>query len=126
MKFKLFLHYFVIFFVNIIDIQINSQRKVHYWWTDLLFDQTLQAAAQQQESESTQKAEREVTRMCVLMVIGFLVAWVPYASFAGWIFMNKGASFTAMTAAIPSFFTKSSALYNPIIYVLLNKQVGSI
>ncbi|XP_033938873.1 green-sensitive opsin-like [Pseudochaenichthys georgianus] len=80
------------------------------------------AAAQQQESESTQKAEREVTRMCLLMVFGFLVAWVPYASFAGWIFLNKGAAFTALTAAIPAFFAKSSALYNPVIYVLLNKQ----
>ncbi|XP_042262516.1 green-sensitive opsin-like isoform X2 [Thunnus maccoyii] len=80
------------------------------------------AAAQQQESESTQKAEREVTRMCILMVIGFLVAWTPYATFAGWIFLNKGAAFTALTAAIPAFFAKSSALYNPVIYVLMNKQ----
>jgi len=80
------------------------------------------AAAQQQESESTQKAEREVTRMCVLMVFGFLLAWVPYASFAGWIFMNKGAAFSPMTAGVPAFFAKSSALYNPIIYVLFNKQ----
>nr|BAR88301.1 green opsin A2 [Euthynnus affinis] len=80
------------------------------------------AAAQQQESESTQKAEREVTRMCILMVIGFLVAWTPYATFAGWIFLNKGAAFTAMTAGIPAFFAKSSAVYNTIIYVLMNKQ----
>nr|WBO26050.1 medium-wavelength sensitive opsin [Pomacentrus australis] len=80
------------------------------------------AAAQQQDSASTQKAEKEVTRMCVLMVIGFLVAWVPYASFAGWIFLNKGAAFTALTAALPAFFAKSSALYNPVIYVLMNKQ----
>uniref|UniRef100_A0A3Q0SCY2 Rhodopsin n=1 Tax=Amphilophus citrinellus TaxID=61819 RepID=A0A3Q0SCY2_AMPCI len=71
---------------------------------------------------STQKAEREVTRMCILMVLGFLVAWTPYASFAGWIFLNKGASFSALTAALPAFFAKSSALYNPIIYVLMNKQ----
>nr|ADA68237.1 middle wave-sensitive opsin [Melanotaenia australis] len=80
------------------------------------------AAAQQQDSASTQKAEKEVTRMCVLMVFGFLVAWVPYASFAAWIFLNKGAAFTALTASIPAFFAKSSALYNAVIYVLLNKQ----
>ncbi|MEQ2253086.1 hypothetical protein ILYODFUR_028510 [Ilyodon furcidens] len=80
------------------------------------------AAAQQQDSASTQKAEKEVTRMCVLMVLGFLVAWTPYATFAGWIFLNKGASFTALTAALPAFFAKSSALYNPVIYVLMNKQ----
>ncbi|AWP05032.1 Rhodopsin [Scophthalmus maximus] len=80
------------------------------------------AAAQQQESESTQKAEREVTRMCILMVFGFLIAWLPYATFAAWIFMNKGAAYTALTASIPAFFAKSSALYNTVIYVLMNKQ----
>ncbi|KAK2862039.1 hypothetical protein Q5P01_001572 [Channa striata] len=80
------------------------------------------AAAQQQESESTQKAQREVTRMCILMVLGFLIAWTPYATFSGWIFMNKGAAFSPLTAAIPAFFAKSSALYNPVIYVLMNKQ----
>uniref|UniRef100_A0A674P573 Rhodopsin n=1 Tax=Takifugu rubripes TaxID=31033 RepID=A0A674P573_TAKRU len=80
------------------------------------------AAAQQQESESTQKAEREVTRMCILMVLGFLVAWTPYASFAAWIFFNKGAAFSAVSMAIPAFFSKSSALFNPIIYVVMNKQ----
>ncbi|XP_031424172.1 green-sensitive opsin-4 [Clupea harengus] len=83
------------------------------------------AAAQQQDSASTQKAEREVTRMCVLMVCGFLIAWTPYASFAGWIFFNKGAAFTAQSMAIPAFFAKSSALFNPIIYVVLNKQFRS-
>ncbi|RXN03796.1 green sensitive cone opsin [Labeo rohita] len=80
------------------------------------------AAAQQQDSASTQKAEREVTRMVILMVLGFLVAWTPYATVAAWIFFNKGAAFSAQFMAIPAFFSKSSALYNPVIYVLLNKQ----
>ena len=83
-----------------------------------------QAAASQQDSASTQKAEREVTRMCILMVCGFLLAWVPYASFAAWIFFNRGASFSAQAMAIPSFFSKTSALFNPVIYVLMNKQVS--
>lgn len=91
-----------------------------------LGDTCLQAAAQQQDSASTQKAEKEVTRMCFLMVMGFLVAWTPYASFAAWIFFNKGAAFSATAMAIPAFFSKSSALFNPIIYVLMNKQVSTI
>ena len=62
--------------------------------------------------------------MCVLMVFGFLLAWTPYASLAAWIFFNKGAAFTAMGMAVPAFFSKSSALFNPIIYVLFNKQVS--
>lgn len=63
--------------------------------------------------------------MCVLMVFGFLTAWTPYATFSGWIFLNKGAAFSPLTAGLCAFFAKSSALYNPVIYVLMNKQVGS-
>uniref|UniRef100_A0A672PD72 Rhodopsin n=1 Tax=Sinocyclocheilus grahami TaxID=75366 RepID=A0A672PD72_SINGR len=77
------------------------------------------AATQQQDSASTQKAEREVTRMVILMVLGFLVAWTPYATVAAWIFCNRGAAFSAQFMAIPAFFSKTSALYNPVIYVLL-------
>ncbi|XP_041944140.1 green-sensitive opsin-2-like [Alosa sapidissima] len=80
------------------------------------------AAAQQQDSASTQKAEKEVTRMCILMVLGFLIAWTPYATVAAWIFFNKGSAFSAQFMAIPAFFSKSSSIYNPVIYVLLNKQ----
>jgi len=83
------------------------------------------AAAQQQDSASTQKAEKEVTRMCVLMVLGFLFAWTPYASYAAYLFLNKGIAFSAISMAIPAFFAKSSALVNPIIYVLFNKQFRS-
>ncbi|XP_061488391.1 green-sensitive opsin [Rhineura floridana] len=81
-----------------------------------------EAAAQQQESASTQKAEKEVTHMVILMVLGFLLAWTPYAVAAFWIFTNKGADFSAMLMSVLAFFSKSSSLYNPIIYVLRNKQ----
>uniref|UniRef100_A0A8B9TQK7 Rhodopsin n=1 Tax=Anas platyrhynchos TaxID=8839 RepID=A0A8B9TQK7_ANAPL len=69
------------------------------------------------------KAEKEVTRMVILMVLGFMLAWTPYAVVAFWIFTNKGADFTATLMSVPAFFSKSSSLYNPIIYVLMNKQV---
>ncbi|XP_030633011.1 rhodopsin, like [Chanos chanos] len=80
------------------------------------------AAAQQQESETTQRAEREVTRMVVIMVIAFLVCWLPYASVAWYIFTNQGTGFGPIFMTVPSFFAKSSALYNPLIYICMNKQ----
>uniref|UniRef100_A0A3Q1CQD6 Rhodopsin n=1 Tax=Amphiprion ocellaris TaxID=80972 RepID=A0A3Q1CQD6_AMPOC len=80
------------------------------------------AAAQQQESETTQRAEREVTRMVIVMVISFLVCWVPYASVAWYIFANQGTEFGPVFMTAPAFFAKSAALYNPVIYILLNKQ----
>nr|UVF22953.1 rhodopsin [Salmo salar] len=80
------------------------------------------AAAAQQESETTQRAEREVTRMVIMMVVSYLVSWVPYASVAWYIFCNQGSEFGPVFMTIPAFFAKSSALYNPLIYVLMNKQ----
>lgn len=80
------------------------------------------AAAQQQESETTQRAEREVTRMVIVMVISFLICWLPYASVAWYIFTHQGSSFSPIFMTIPAFFAKSAALYNPVIYICMNKQ----
>ncbi|XP_071350226.1 blue-sensitive opsin-like isoform X2 [Trachinotus anak] len=83
------------------------------------------AAKAQAESASTRTAEREVTRMVVVMVLGFLVCWMPYTAFALWVVKNRGQSFDLRFATIPAVFSKSSAVYNPVIYVLLNKKFRS-
>ncbi|KAI4826689.1 hypothetical protein KUCAC02_030123, partial [Chaenocephalus aceratus] len=59
---------------------------------------TLKMAAQA-ESASTQKAEREVTRMVVIMVFGFLVCWLPYGPFALWVVNNRGQTFDLRLAS---------------------------
>ncbi|XP_025740936.1 rhodopsin [Callorhinus ursinus] len=81
-----------------------------------------EAAAQQQESATTQKAEKEVTRMVIIMVIAFLICWVPYASVAFYIFTHQGSNFGPIFMTIPAFFAKSSSIYNPVIYIMMNKQ----
>ncbi|XP_043935953.1 blue-sensitive opsin-like [Protopterus annectens] len=87
---------------------------------------TLRAVAKQQEqSVSTQKAEREVTKMVIVMVLGFLVCWLPYASFALWVVSHRGESFDLALASVPSVFSKASTVYNPMIYVFMNKQFRS-
>lgn len=62
--------------------------------------------------------------MVVVMILGFLVCWLPYASFALWVVNNRGTPFDLRLATIPSCFSKASTVYNPIIYIVLNKQVG--
>lgn len=84
---------------------------------------SLQAAAQQQESATTQKAEKEVTRMVIIMVVAFLICWLPYASVAFYIFTHQGSNFGPVFMTIPAFFAKSSSIYNPVIYIMMNKQV---
>lgn len=79
------------------------------------------AAAAQQESETTQRAEREVSRMVIVMIVAFLVCWLPYATMAWYIFIHPGITVNPLFMTIPSFFAKSSTLYNPVIYVCMNK-----
>ncbi|XP_016337855.1 blue-sensitive opsin-like isoform X2 [Sinocyclocheilus anshuiensis] len=83
------------------------------------------AAKAQADSASTQKAEREVTKMVVVMVFGFLLCWAPYASFSLWIVSHRGETFGLRMATIPSCLSKASTVYNPVIYVLMNKQFRS-
>ncbi|TFJ96579.1 thioredoxin [Platysternon megacephalum] len=84
-----------------------------------------QVAKQQEQSATTQKAEREVTKMVVVMVAGFLVCWLPYASFALWVVTHRGEPFDVRLASVPSVFSKASTVYNPVIYVFMNKQFRS-
>ncbi|NXG25845.1 OPSP protein, partial [Grallaria varia] len=83
------------------------------------------AAAQQQESDTTQQAEREVTRMVVVMVMAFLLCWLPYTTFALVVATNKDITIQPALASLPSYFSKTATVYNPIIYVFMNKQFQS-
>uniref|UniRef100_A0A3Q4I6U6 Opsin 1 (cone pigments), long-wave-sensitive, 1 n=1 Tax=Neolamprologus brichardi TaxID=32507 RepID=A0A3Q4I6U6_NEOBR len=79
-------------------------------------------AMQQKESESTQKAEREVSRMVVVMIVAYCVCWGPYTFFACFAAANPGYAFHPLAAAMPAYFAKSATIYNPIIYVFMNRQ----
>lgn len=83
-----------------------------------------QVAKQQKESESTQKAEREVTRMVVVMVLAYCLCWGPYTLFACFAAAHPGYAFHPLVAALPAYFAKSATIYNPIIYVFMNRQVS--
>lgn len=61
--------------------------------------------------------------MVVAMVLGFLACWLPYASFALWVVTHRGQPFSLALASLPAVFSKASTVYNPIIYVFMNKQV---
>nr|AQZ42198.1 LWS-3 [Poecilia petenensis] len=79
-------------------------------------------AMQQKESESTQKAEREVSRMVVVMIVAYCVCWGPYTFFACFAAANPGYAFHPLAAAMPAYFAKSATIYNPVIYVFMNRQ----
>lgn len=77
------------------------------------------------EGGSTNRVEVQVARMVVLMVLAFLLTWLPYASMAIAVVMDSTLYIDPITATIPVYLAKSSTVYNPIIYIFMNRQVTS-
>ncbi len=84
----------------------------------------VQVAAQQAESVSTQKAEKEVSRMIIVMVGSFLICYGPYSLAALYFAYSSDENKDYRLVTIPAFFSKSSCVYNPLIYAFMNKQVS--
>ncbi|XP_006630456.1 vertebrate ancient long opsin a [Lepisosteus oculatus] len=71
---------------------------------------------------STRKPERQVTRMVIVMILAFLICWTPYAAFSIVVTICPTIHLDPRLAAVPAFFSKTATVYNPIIYVFMNKQ----
>lgn len=62
--------------------------------------------------------------MVIIMVAAFLFAWTPYAVVSLIVVFGRSDLINASAAAAPAILAKSSLIYNPIIYVFMNPQVG--
>uniref|UniRef100_A0A3B3XKQ8 G-protein coupled receptors family 1 profile domain-containing protein n=1 Tax=Poecilia mexicana TaxID=48701 RepID=A0A3B3XKQ8_9TELE len=74
------------------------------------------------EGGAVAKGEMKVASMVILMVLSFLVAWLPYAGLAMFVVCRPDAKIHPLVGSLPVYLAKSSTAYNPIIYILLNKQ----
>uniref|UniRef100_A0A3Q1FF28 Parapinopsin a n=1 Tax=Acanthochromis polyacanthus TaxID=80966 RepID=A0A3Q1FF28_9TELE len=74
------------------------------------------------EAGSTNRVEVQVARMVVVMVLAFLVTWLPYAAMALTVTIDSSVHVDPVVATIPVYFAKSSTVYNPIIYIFMNRQ----
>ncbi|XP_023649549.1 visual pigment-like receptor peropsin [Paramormyrops kingsleyae] len=64
----------------------------------------------------------DVTKMSIVMILMFLVAWSPYAIVCLWASFGDPRTIPATMAIIAPLFAKSSTFYNPCIYVIANKK----
>ena len=70
------------------------------------------------------KREHEVTKTVILCISLFCISWMPYimtiivAQF-GFNFEN---SISPLFSFLPALFAKSSAIFNPLIYTLINPE----
>ncbi|XP_059189529.1 parapinopsin a [Centropristis striata] len=74
------------------------------------------------EARCTNRVEMQVARMIVVMVLAFLVTWLPYAAMALAVIIDSSLYIDPLIATIPVYLAKSSTVYNPIIYIFMNRQ----
>ncbi|XP_022602499.1 parapinopsin-like [Seriola dumerili] len=74
------------------------------------------------EGGAVAKGEMKVALMVILMVLTFLISWLPYASLAMLVVYNPDVEIHPLVGTVPVYLAKSSTVYNPIIYIYLNKQ----
>ncbi|KAM8867963.1 parapinopsin-like [Synchiropus picturatus] len=74
------------------------------------------------EGGAVAKGEMKVASMVILMVLTFLISWLPYAGLAMLVVFSPSVKIHPLVGTVPVYLAKSSTLYNPIIYIYLNKQ----
>ncbi|KAM6367539.1 opsin-5-like [Alca torda] len=67
------------------------------------------------------KLEKKLTLMAVLISVGFLSSWTPYAAASFWSIFNSSDSLQPVVTLLPCLFAKSSTAYNPFIYYIFSK-----
>eukprot|EP00062_Callorhinchus_milii_P017566 gi/632970196/ref/XP_007901512.1/ PREDICTED: opsin-5-like [Callorhinchus milii] len=62
------------------------------------------------------KIDRKITQMAVLVSLGFIGCWAPYATVSFWSIFNSNTQIPPVVSLLLCLFAKSSTVYNPIIY----------
>ena len=73
-------------------------------------------------TQDTVQAERKMAWITVAMTAGFLIAWTPY-TLVSLVAIIKPSLVSDVGASIPAYIAKSSACYNPIMYVFIYKKL---
>ncbi|XP_061730266.1 parapinopsin b isoform X1 [Nerophis ophidion] len=74
------------------------------------------------EGGAVAKKELKVASMVVLMVLTFLISWLPYAALSMLVVFNPHLEISPLVGTVPVYLAKTSTVYNPIIYIYCNKQ----
>ncbi|XP_069830117.1 opsin-5-like [Dendropsophus ebraccatus] len=67
------------------------------------------------------RVEKKLTVMAVLVSLGFLLSWMPYAIVSFWSMFHSNGSIPPTVSLLPCLFAKSSTAFNPIIYYVFSK-----
>ncbi|XP_071082130.1 visual pigment-like receptor peropsin [Haliotis cracherodii] len=68
------------------------------------------------------RQENQVTQLCLLLVLVFLLCWMPYAIISLWATFGKAASVPTWLTVAPVMFAKLSSCINPVIYIVVSSK----
>ncbi|MBN3309107.1 OPN5 protein, partial [Amia calva] len=74
-----------------------------------------------QNLPKSSKMERKFTLIAVLVSVGFIGCWAPYATVSFWSMFRASDSIPPEVSMLPCLFAKSSTAYNPFIYYIFSK-----
>ena len=69
----------------------------------------------------TVQASWKMAKVALVMVIGYLFAWTPYAIVSLYSAFANPDNVSLLLAAVPALFAKTSTFYNPLIYFFTYK-----
>ncbi|XP_038819278.1 pinopsin-like [Salvelinus namaycush] len=70
----------------------------------------------------SRKREQRVLVMVVVMVMVYLMCWLPYGVMALLATFGRPDLVTPEASIVPAIMAKTSTVFNPVIYIFMNKQ----
>ncbi|MBN3276061.1 OPN3 protein, partial [Polyodon spathula] len=74
---------------------------------------------------AARRREYHILFMVITIVVCYLLCWTPYGVVAMLATFGKPGLITSTASVVPSILAKSSTALNPVIYILINKQVSN-
>lgn len=111
-------------FVLPVAVMVYCYCKTHKALVDLSKQAVQNWGENSRATRDTLQAERKMVWITIAITAGFLIAWTPYA-LASIVAILKPGMVNDIGASIPAYIAKSSACYNPIIYVFMYRKVRS-
>ncbi len=72
---------------------------------------------------AARRREYHILFMVITTVVCYLLCWMPYGVVAMMATFGRPGIITPIASVVPSLLAKSSTVINPLIYILMNKQV---
>lgn len=73
---------------------------------------------------AARRREFHILFMVITTVVCYLLCWMPYGVIAMMATFGHPGLITPIVTVVPSIMAKSSTVINPLIYILMNKQVS--